>query len=55
MTTGSLIVAGILVLLIAGSIASIIWEKRSGKCSCGSDCGCCDCGCGKDEPIIPKD
>lgn len=56
MTTGSLIVAGVLALLIIGAIVSIIMEKRSGKCSCGCDCGCCgrDC-CGPDEPMVPKD
>ena len=55
MTTGSLIVIGILVLLVGGAIYSMIREKRSGKCSCGCECGCCGGDCCEDrEPIVPK-
>ena len=56
MTMGSLLVAGVLAILIAGAVVSIILEKRSGKCSCGCDCGCCgkDC-CEGNGPLVPKD
>ena len=54
MTTGSLIIAGILALLMIGAVVSMVLEKRSGKCSCGCDCGCCECRC-EDGPITPKE
>ena len=54
MTTGSLIIAGILALLMIGAVVSMVLEKRSGKYSCGCDCGCCECRC-EDGPITPKE
>ena len=45
MSTGDIIVLGVVILLVAGAIVSLVRAHRSGKCSCG--CDHCDCGCGK--------
>lgn len=45
MTTGSIIVLGIVIAVIAMAIIVTIHDHRSGKCSCGcSECSEC-CGC----------
>ena len=44
MTAGNIIVLGVVILLIAGAIAILIRDHRSGKCSCGCD-DCSDCCC----------
>lgn len=45
MTVGNIIVLGIVILVIAGAIAILIRDHRSGKCSCGcDDCSGCSCG-----------
>lgn len=45
MTVGNFIALGIVILVIAGAIAILIRDHRSGKCSCGCD-GCSGC-CGR--------
>ena len=41
---GTLIVALILLAVIVGISASLIRDRKRGKCSCGGDCGSCP-GC----------
>ena len=51
MSNGTIIVAILVVAAIVGAAFVLIRDRRSGKCSCGSNCGCCS-GCNK--PIEPK-
>ncbi len=41
---GTLVVAGVLVVLVALIIAHMIKDKKNGKHTCGGDCGSCG-GC----------
>ena len=45
MSTGDIIVLGVVLLLVAGAIISLVRAHRKGRCSCG--CENCSCGCGK--------
>lgn len=42
MSTGDIIVLGVVVLLIGGAIFTLVRSHRSGKCSCGCE-DCCNC------------
>jgi len=47
------IVIGVIVLIVGGALAYIVWAKKKGqKCigcpdskTCGGSCGSCSCGC----------
>lgn len=44
---GTAVVLAILVAVVGGIIYKMRKDKKSGKSSCGCDCGDCSCGCGK--------
>ena len=53
MDLGAIIAIALIVLIVGGAIAYIIYAKKSGKkcigCpdggSCNGNCSCCNCGC----------
>lgn len=46
---GNLIVGAVVILLIAGAIGYLYWQRKKGVSSCG--CKDCSCGCGKNVQI----
>ncbi len=41
----NLVIGAVVVLIIAAAAGYLIWQRRSGKSSCGcKDCGCCGAG-----------
>ena len=38
---GTILVAVILAVIVAAAAAAVIRDKKRGKSSCGSSCGCC--------------
>ena len=40
----TIIISAVLVLMVSGSIASMVRSKRKGKSSCGCGCGSCPAG-----------
>ena len=53
MTSGDLIVAAVIVLLVVGAVAWLVYSKKKGKSSCGCDCSACK-GCGKSNVDIDE-
>ena len=47
MTAGTAIVLAVVIALVALAVLSLIRGRRSGKSTCGCDCGSCGCRCGR--------
>lgn len=44
---GTIIVTLILATIVVSIIMKLNKDKKSGKCVCGKDCGCCSASCHK--------
>lgn len=50
----TIIVAAVMLLLITLVVIKMIRDKKSGKSSCGCDCGSCGCNCHGSAPKKPQ-
>ncbi|MGN1114868.1 MAG: FeoB-associated Cys-rich membrane protein [Oscillospiraceae bacterium] len=39
--TGTIIVLVLVLAIVGGIVFKLLKDKKSGKCSCGHNCGCC--------------